>query len=456
MNTASAVDTVENFKVQNIPESTEQLKRELEETNEKLQILLDNIPGGVFSYDADTGKFGFISPGVLSIFQCSEQQFRDYYYNSFDVFIYKADRAKTKEMLDNQIRFFDTVELTYRVRDLTDNIMWIYHKGKLMVNRDGSRQFFVVISDVTTEKLVQQQLSEINEKLYIETERYKLIEEAADNIQYDYDVALDILTTSRKDEAGNRITIRDCRKKAFIKAMIFEDDYPTFKALMKKALKEPVKGVAEYRARNDNGDILWYRLNYASFERHDVITRIVGSEKDITEEKRRHDELKAQVELDGMTGLLNKTTMQASVEKYLKKCDINDCHALLMIDTDNFKSVNDNLGHMRGDDVIKFVARSIKDTFRDSDYVGRMGGDEFMVFMKYTTPSITEEKAESLNGKIKRSINGDGISVDISCSIGIAYFGKDGEDYDTLYKAADDALYVAKEAGKNCYRVHEN
>lgn len=77
-----------------------------------------------------------------------------------------------------------------------------------------------------------------------------------------------------------------------------------------------------------------------------------------------------------------------------------------------------------------------------------------MVFMKYTTPSITEERAGALNEKIKRTISEDGMSVDISCSIGIAYYGRDGEDYDTLYKAADDALYEAKEAGKNCYRVH--
>ena len=72
----------ENFKTEDAPEIVEHLKKELEETNLKLQILLDNIPGGVFSYDADSGKFGFISPGVLSIFQCSEQQFRDHYYNS--------------------------------------------------------------------------------------------------------------------------------------------------------------------------------------------------------------------------------------------------------------------------------------------------------------------------------------------------------------------------------------
>ncbi len=433
----------------------EQLKEELTQTKLKLQILLDNIPGGVFSYDADNGRFGFISPGVLSIFQCSEQQFREHFYNNFDVFILKTDRAQTKEMIDNQIRFFDTVELTYRVRDLSDNIMWIYHKGKLMTNSDGSRQFFVIISDVTTEKLVQQQLAEINEQLYIETERYKLIEEAADNVQYDYDVTLDVLTTSRKDSDGNRISIKDCRKKSLIKAMIYEDDYPTFKSVMKKALREPIKGVVEYRAKNDDGDIRWYRLNYASFERHNVITRVAGSEKDITEDKKRHEELKAQVERDGMTGLLNKTTMQSSVTKYLKKCNINSCHALLMIDTDNFKSVNDTLGHMCGDDVIKFVAKSIKDTFRDSDFVGRMGGDEFMVFMKYTTPEMTEEKAEKLNSKIKTTITEDGSSVDISCSIGIAYYGRDGEDYDTLYKAADEALYEAKESGKNCYRVHE-
>ncbi|MBO6112138.1 MAG: diguanylate cyclase [Lachnospiraceae bacterium] len=432
-----------------------ELRKELAQTKLELKVLLDNIPGGVFSYDADTGKFDFISEGVLSIFQCTMEQFREHYYNSFELFVYKGDRASVREMIENQISFFDTVELTYRVRDLMDNIMWIIHKGKLLINEDGSRKFYVVISDVTTEKLVQQQLSEITEKLYIETERYKLIEEAADNTQYDYDVNEDVLTTSRKDADGNRIIIKDCRKNNLIKAMIFEEDYPTFESALKKAFSEPLKGVVEYRSTNDNGDIVWFRLNYASFEQHNRITRIVGSEKDITVEKRQHEELKAQVERDGMTGLLNKTTMQSEVEDYLKTCDINACHALLMIDTDNFKGVNDNLGHMSGDDVIKFVASTIKDTFRDSDFVGRMGGDEFMVFMKYTTPGITEERAGRLNSRIKRTITENGVSVNISCSIGIAYYGRDGEDYDSLYKAADDALYVAKEAGKDCYRVYE-
>ncbi|MBO4375272.1 MAG: diguanylate cyclase [Lachnospiraceae bacterium] len=434
-------------------EEIERLRAELEKTRMKLDILLDNIPGGVFSYDADSGRIDYISRGVLSIFQCTEEQFREHYYNSFDVFVNKADRAMVKEMIENQISFFDTVELTYRVKDMTDNIMWIYHKGRLVKNEDGSRVFFVVISDITTEKLAQQRLAEINEKLYMETERYKLIEEAVDNTQYDYDVLSDVLTTSRKDEEGNRITISDFKKKSLYKAIINEEDFASFKKAMREALKEQKKGVVEYRAKTEQGEIRWYRLNYASFEHRDTVVRVVGSEKDINEEKLRDEELKAKAGKDGMTGLLNKTTMESKVAKFIKNSNKESCHAMLMVDTDNFKSVNDNLGHPFGDEVIRFVAGSIKDTFRESDFVGRMGGDEFMVLMKDTTPVITMERAAELNRKIKRTFNERDISVGISASIGIAFFPEHGKDYDELYKAADGALYEAKEAGKNCFRV---
>ncbi|MBR5376913.1 MAG: diguanylate cyclase [Lachnospiraceae bacterium] len=432
------------------------LKAELEKTRLKLDILLDNIPGGVFSYDADSGKIDYISRGVLSIFQCSEEQFREHYYNSFDVFVNKADRAMVKEMIENQISFFETVELTYRVKDMTDNIMWIYHKGRLVNNDDGTRSFFVVISDITTEKLAQQRLAEINEKLYMETERYKLIEEAVDNTQYDYDVLNDVLTTSGKDEEGNRITVPDFRKKDIYKAVIREEDFPAFKKAMRQALREQKKGVVEYRAKNEQGEVRWYRLNYASFEHRDTVVRIVGSEKDINEEKLRDEELKAKVGRDGMTGLLNKTTMESKVANFISSSEPGSCHALLMVDTDNFKSVNDNLGHPFGDEVIRFVAGSIKDTFRESDFVGRMGGDEFMVLMKDTTPLITMERAAELNRKIKRTFTERDITVGISCSIGIAFYSEDGANYDDLYKAADGALYEAKEAGKNCFRVSKS
>lgn len=432
-------------------------RQKLEEANTKLDVLLSNIPGGVLSYDANTGKFDFVSEGCLAIFQCTEEKFREQYYNSFELMVIKQDRAKVKELIDNQIQFFDTVELTYRVKDMMDHIMWIYHKGRLVKDSEGNSKFYIVISDITEEKLVQAQLQQINEKLYIETERYKLIEEAVDNIQYDYEVITDTLVLSLKDEDGNRLKIENYMASGEMKHLIHEEDFPTFYDMWVNALREPTKGVVEFQSCIEGSEYIWYRLSYASFaDKNDRVVRLVGSAKNISEEKAEQEELKAKIELDGMTGLLNKVAMQITIENYIKDCDIGVCHAMIMIDTDNFKAVNDNLGHQYGDEAICFVANAIKETFRESDFIGRVGGDEFMVFMKHTTAHITEERAKVLNRAIKKIFEKDGVSVSISCSIGIAYYGRDGENYDILFKNADSALYEAKKSGKNQYRVFSN
>lgn len=429
-------------------------EEQLAEANAKLDILLENIPGGVMSYEADSGKFDFLSSGCLAIFHCTEEQFREKFYNCFDLMIMKQDRAKTKELIENQIRFFDSVELTYRVQDFMDNVMWIYHKGRLVTDKNGRKKFYVVISDVTEEKLVQSQMQQINEQLYIETERYKLIEEAGDTIQYDYDVLADALTSSCKDPSGNRRVYERIQADHLLKSVIHEEDYSIALDMLRKALLEPSKGVMEFRSCLECDSYVWYRFNYASFsDKNGRIIRLVGSAKNISDEKAEQEVLKAQIELDGMTGLLNKVAMQLAVEEYIKDCDIGICHAMLMIDTDNFKAVNDTLGHQYGDKVIKFVAKAISKTFRESDLVGRVGGDEFMVFMKHTTPTITEERAEALNASIEHTFTDQGQAVHISCSIGISYYGRDGEDYNTLFTCADKALYEAKELGKNQYKV---
>ncbi len=440
----------------NNSEIIEQLREKLEESEKKFKILMDNIPGGVLVYDADTGKILQVSDSCLANFDCTEEMFREHYYNNFDLFVMKEDRAMVRDQVETQLRFFDAVELRYRVLDLNGNVIWFSHRARLISEKDGSRTFFAVLSDVTNEQLAQKQLAIRNRQLKEETERYELLEEATDNITYDYDVMKDVLVSSLRDSGGNRRVTHDCVRGGYLPDVICAEDYPTFEKMMTQAMEKPFKGVVEYRIYGEEGKYVWYRLNFASFEdESDRIYRIVGSAKDISAEKAEHAALKAKVAHDPMTGLLNKTAMRTEVEEYLQESDIGMCHALLMIDTDNFKSVNDRLGHQYGDTVIQFVASSIKETFRDSDFVGRVGGDEFMVFMKHTTPFITEERAGVLNNRIRHTFTKDGISVGISCSIGISYFGQDGEDYDSLYSTADEALYEAKSAGKDCYRIYE-
>ena len=168
-----------------------------------------------------------------------------------------------------------------------------------------------------------------------------------------------------------------------------------------------------------------------------------------TREKVRHDQMSRKAQMDGLTGLLNKTAVTETITDYLADSEKDQMHALLMIDCDNFKAVNDNFGHATGDEVIKYFASVMKRTFRDSDIKGRFGGDEFMVFMKNTTFEATALRAKQLNDAIKKPYIKDGKEIKISCSIGVSYFPKDGNTFDTLFNAADDALYKAKSLGKD-------
>ncbi len=452
----NADNSIEDTDNEDLKAQVSALKSQLNEVRTELEVLYKNMPGGIMTYDADTGKILYVNDGLLHMFGCDEEQFRSHYMDSFSLFVMKEDRGRIRDFAKGQVEYFNLVDLTYRVLNLADEITWINHRATMIRREDGTRVFFCILTDITELKAVQNRLQFASELLYIETERFKLIEEAIDNIEYDYDVDSDTLSVSKKDSKGVRHwkNIPGAIKSRHIYESVHEEDADVVESVFHSALKNPGKGVVEYRTPDESGKYRWYRLNYASFDKNDRVIRMVGSAKDITEEKREQERLRTEAERDGMTGLMNKTAMQLSVSAQLMRSDFNDCHALFMIDTDNFKAVNDTLGHGIGDTTIKFVADNIKNVFRDTDYIGRMGGDEFMVLMSHTTPEVAEERARRLNDKIRSDVRDGDESVHISCSIGIAFYAKDGGDYEELFKAADNALYKAKEDGKDCYRIH--
>lgn len=170
--------------------------------------------------------------------------------------------------------------------------------------------------------------------------------------------------------------------------------------------------------------------------------------KDIDAEKKAEQDLLVAAKMDKMTMVYNRETTMDQIREILKsQSDSN--HVLLMLDVDNFKMLNDTFGHQTGDEFLISLASELKHHFRETDVVGRIGGDEFFALMKNVPDlSIVPRKAgQILDTIIAICDNYEGINL--SGSIGISIYPEDGETVEKLYEKADEALYQAKRHGKN-------
>lgn len=169
--------------------------------------------------------------------------------------------------------------------------------------------------------------------------------------------------------------------------------------------------------------------------------------RDIHAQKQEEEKWMTAAKMDKMTMILNRETTMDLIRQVLAE-EKNSKHALLMIDVDNFKRLNDTLGHQAGDEFLIKLAKTLRDDFRKCDIVGRIGGDEFWVLMKdIETIQQVRQKAKELFEMIMQLCN-NYEELSLSGSIGISFYPQDGTSLDELYAKADEALYKAKRNGK--------
>ena len=179
--------------------------------------------------------------------------------------------------------------------------------------------------------------------------------------------------------------------------------------------------------------------------------RMIGTHTDITERKNAEALVRHQAYFDTLTGLPNRRMLRDRLEQEIRKCrrDAQQL-AILFIDLDHFKEVNDTLGHDRGDQLLIEAARRLKECVRESDTVARMGGDEFTVILTDITHSdqlqpVLQKLLHSMDAVFQLGVE----QVFVTASIGITLYPMDGTEIEDLYKNADQALYVAKDEGRN-------
>ncbi len=188
------------------------------------------------------------------------------------------------------------------------------------------------------------------------------------------------------------------------------------------------------------------------------VIRMENVDSQISQEK----ELTEMAENDLLTGILNKKTMESRVSAQMEYRIGSEKLVFFMIDLDNFKEVNDNLGHAYGDKVLVETAGKIKKVFPANALIGRLGGDEFAVFAPFDAfdqENLTEymtKKGEQLCENLKAEYSNGDIAVQVSASIGIASAPIDGEDFMSVYQKADKALYLSKRSGKDRYNLFQH
>ncbi|MCI9066339.1 MAG: diguanylate cyclase [Lachnospiraceae bacterium] len=176
-----------------------------------------------------------------------------------------------------------------------------------------------------------------------------------------------------------------------------------------------------------------------------MVINIVGKIR--SNEKKKELEDKADTDL--LTGLNNKLATERKIKDYMAQ-NTNKQSMMFLFDIDNFKKINDTMGHAFGDEVLRSLGTQIGAIFRASDIVGRVGGDEFMVFLKdISSDEDILKEARKVENFFKSFQAGEYVKYKATASIGVAIFPQEGEDFETLYKAADQGLYKAKKRGKN-------
>ncbi len=232
---------------------------------------------------------------------------------------------------------------------------------------------------------------------------------------------------------------------------------------MHQKLKDLLCGDAEnitceIRIRDFEDKYMWYRLSAALICDESGRKKLFGNFVNADEQIEKAKRLKKDAETDLLSGLLNKMTMEQKTEEILEGFSGSETLVFFMIDLDNFKKVNDSLGHRMGDRAICDVAGTLNRVFTDNDLIARIGGDEFSVLLRIKSKDmdfvneLVKVKAENLIRKLRRTYSNGKKRVELTSSIGIKCFDHE-KSYQELYENADTALYESKENGKNQYTV---
>lgn len=296
------------------------------------------------------------------------------------------------------------------------------------------------------------------DNIFESEQRYRTIVEMTNNITFEINFKKNTVFVSKN--FNKKFSFRpkdDSLKESFIfKLRVHKDDRERYLSDVDKILGPANFIQGEYRVKSIYGDFIWVMLKATKFfDRNESPTKIVGVIVDIDREKKSSMHLLQRASYDNLTQLFNRETFIKSLANRIEATAVKkSLDAVMFIDLDDFKHFNDEFGHACGDEVLKFVADTLKEISFERGFAGRFGGDEFVLCITGLTlygdsGKIAQEILDILGAGFISESTGNRLSI--KCSIGIAFIRESGKTTEEILAAADEAMYNIKKFGKSAY-----
>ena len=423
------------------------------ENEQKLRHITSNIDGGVVLLDVDKNySITYANDGFLSLLAYDRDEFEKQEEKNYFSYIISEDAGKLEQMISECCKQPQGSRISAEIRVIKKDksTLPVLFSGTYVIDKSGTAILYCVILDNSVQ-------AKLFEDLQLSQERYERLMEQTGDIIFDIDVRERRIATSHQFEdkfgwsfPGNLDVLDRLEVSKFMR--LNEQDIIKLVNASKKVLSKGVSVTCEVRILKKDNTPVWCEVfQFPMLNQDGKVSVIVGRIVDIDEEIRERTRLLDASRKDTLTGLYSKTAFHEIADQYLKNNKAKES-AIIFMDLDHFKNVNDTLGHITGDQAILDAARKLQTIFSNTDILSRFGGDEFCVLVKDISGEALINKLEWMLEKMTDTYcDQDGNTVSVTCSIGIAATKECGDDINHLLDYADKALYMAKKAGRARY-----
>lgn len=291
--------------------------------------------------------------------------------------------------------------------------------------------------------------------IIVSERRYRTIVEMSDNVVFEWNFKTgDVNFSNNFNQKFSYRAPSDSFQDSFlVKGKMHPEDVPKYRQDLEKLSKGEFNFKnEEYRWKNIYGDYVWSQIKTSTIhDKKGEIVKIVGVISDIDRAKKNENQLMIKASYDALTGVYNRATIENVINNEIeqKTEEVEDL-AILFVDVDNFKIYNDKYSHATGDQVLKFTASTIKSIVDDFGFVGRYGGDEFVLVVRNCQTNNPAEISKKILDKLKEGFTGDNdVHLSVNVSIGISIIKDNTQHVEEIISNADDAMYRIKKNGKS-------